>query len=109
VIVVHRLLKNDVVERLGIEAYALLTQVCLDSSGLDAVALGLRPITETYDRIGDVHAWAHDLEGRWRQEEERQRVFVRPEESVLTLAVPTSVPPQVAWAFLTAPGQRMTW
>ncbi len=32
-----------------------------------------------------------------------------PEESILTLSVPTNVPPQVAWGFLTKPGQRMTW
>ena len=31
VVVVHRLLKNDVVETLGIEAYALLTQASLDA------------------------------------------------------------------------------
>ena len=37
VIVVHRLLKNDVVERLGIEAYALLSQAAIDAAGLDPV------------------------------------------------------------------------
>src|SRR5204862_4430929 len=35
VIVVHRLLKNEVVEGLGIEAYALFTQACLDAADLD--------------------------------------------------------------------------
>ena len=109
VIVVHRLLKNDVVAGLGIEAYALLTQQCLDAAGLDPRQLGMRPITETYDRIGDVAAWALDLEGRWQQEEQRQRVFVPPDDAVLTLTVPTAVPPQVAWTFLTTPGQRMSW
>lgn len=28
---------------------------------------------------------------------------------MLTISVQTSVPPQVAWEFLTLPGQRMTW
>ena len=69
----------------------------------------MRMHTETYDRIGDVPAWAHDLERRWEEEEARGRVFVTPEESVLTVSVPTSVPPQVAWEFLTKPGQRMSW
>src|SRR3954466_11701510 len=76
VIVVHRLLKNDVVEHLGIEAYALLTQASLDASSLDPVAVGLTPIVQTYDRIGDVHAWALDLERRWQAEETRRRMFV---------------------------------
>ena len=57
VIVVHRLLKNEVVERLGIDAYALISQACIDASDLDPAALGMRAHTETYDRIGDVPVW----------------------------------------------------
>ena len=109
VIVAHRLLKNEVVERLAMNAYALISQRCIDASDLDPAALGMRPHIETYDRIGDVPAWAHDLERRWQEEEARGRVFVTPEESILTVSVPTKVPPQVAWEFLTTPGQRMTW
>jgi hypothetical protein len=109
VIVAHRLLKNEVVEQLGIDAYALVSQACIDVSDIEPVALGMRAHTETYDRIGDVPAWAHDLERRWQQEEARGRVFVTPEDSILTVSVPTKAPPQVAWEFLTRPGQRMTW
>jgi uncharacterized protein YndB with AHSA1/START domain len=109
VIVVHRLLKNEVVEKLGINAYALISQKCIDASDIDPVALGMREHTETYDRIGDVPAWAHDLERRWQEEEARGRVFVSPEEAFVTVTVETKVPPQVAWEFLTKPGQRMTW
>ena len=109
VIVAHRLLKNEVVEQLGINAYALISQRAIDVSDLDPVALKMREHTETYDRIGDVPAWAHDLDRRWREEEERARVFVSPEEAMLTVSVPTNVPPQVAWEFLTKPGRRMTW
>ena len=109
VIVVHRLLKNDVVEKLGINAYALISQGCIDVTEIDPAALGMRQHAETYDRIGDVPAWAHDLERRWQEEEARGRVFVTPGESILTITVPTKVPPQVAWEFLTRPGQRMAW
>jgi uncharacterized protein YndB with AHSA1/START domain len=109
VIVAHRLLKNEVVERLGMRAYALISQKCIDASNIDPAALGMREHTETYDRIGDVPAWAHDLERRWLEEEARGRVRVTEEESILTVSVPTNVPPQVAWEFLTTPGQRMTW
>ena len=108
-IVVHRLLRNEVVERLGMSAYALISQKCIDASDIDPAALGMRAHTEVYDQIGDVPAWAHDLERRWQEEEDRSRVFVTPEESILNISVPTNVPPQVAWEFLTTPGQRMTW
>jgi len=109
VIVAHRLLKNEVVEKRGIDAYALISQACIDASDIEPAALGMREHTETYDRIGDVPAWVHDLERRWQEEESRRRVFVTPEEAILTVSVPVRVPPQVAWEFLTQPGQRMTW
>src|SRR5205807_10269489 len=54
VIVAHRLLKNGVAERLGIGAYALISQACIDVSDIDPAALGMREITETYERIGGV-------------------------------------------------------
>lgn len=109
VIIVHRLLKNDVSERLGISAYALLSQACIDASELVPSALGMIGHTETYERIGDVPVWVHDLGRRWQEEEARARVRVAADEAILDLEVPTTVPPQVAWAFLTEPGQRMAW
>ena len=109
VIVVHRLLKNDVVEGLGVPAYALFSQACIDASGLDPVALGMRAHTETYDRIGEVATWVHDLGRRWGDEEARERTFVTPEASILIVSVETDVPPQLAWEFITKPGQRMSW
>jgi uncharacterized protein YndB with AHSA1/START domain len=109
VIVVHRLLKNEVVERLGIDAYALFTQTCLDAAGLDPRALEMREQTETYDRIGELTLWVHDLERRWSDEDARDRVFVSPADAILEIEIPTTVPPQIAWEYLTKPGQRMSW
>ena len=109
VIVAHRLLKNEVVETLGMSAYALISQACIEAADLDPAELGMQPHSETYDRIGDVAAWAHDLERRWQEEEARGRVRVAPEDAYVTVSIPTNAPPQVAWEFLTKPGQRMTW
>jgi uncharacterized protein YndB with AHSA1/START domain len=109
VILVHRLLKNEVVERLGINAYALFTAACLDAAGIEPDPLGMRPLTETYERIGEVACWVHDLERRWQEEESRTRVFVAPAEAIIDVSIPTRVPPQVAWEFLTTPGRRRTW
>ena len=55
VIVVHRLLKNDIEATLGIAAYAAYTDACLAAMGVDdPAAIGLREHTETYDAIGEV-------------------------------------------------------
>ncbi len=109
VIVVHRLLKNEVVERLGMTAYALLTQRCIDATDVDPAALAMRPIIGTYDRIGEVPAWALDLERRWQEEEARARVIVSPQGMVFGVSAPTVAPPQVAWEFITTPGRRKEW
>lgn len=101
VFLAHRLLKNDVVQTQGIDAYALISQQCIDVSDLDQAALGMRTHTETYDHIGAVPAWVHDLQRRWQEEEARQRVRVSPAEAVVSVSVPTPVPPQVAGDFLT--------
>jgi len=109
VIVVHRLLKNTVVEATGIEAYALFSQACVDAMDVDVAALGMRSMSETYDHIGTVPVWAHDLERRWAEEESRTRVIVDAATAIKEIAIPTTAPPQVTWEFVTAPGRRVSW
>ena len=109
VIVVHRLLKNEVVEQLGMQAYALISQACIDASDIDPAALGMREHHRDLRPDRRRAAWAHDLERRWQEEEARGRVRVTPDDAFVTVSVPTNVPPQIAWEFLTKPGQRMTW
>jgi uncharacterized protein YndB with AHSA1/START domain len=109
VILVHRLLKNEVHDTLGIDAYALLTAACIEAAGLMPEPLAMRPITETYDHVGAVACWVLDLERRWSDEDARARVRVGPDEAAYGVSVATRVPPQVAWAFLTEPGQRRSW
>jgi uncharacterized protein YndB with AHSA1/START domain len=109
VIVVHRLLKNSVVETTGIGAYALLSQASTDAFGLDPAALGMLPHAETYEYIGDVAGWVDDLERRWQEEDARARVRVAPEESILGTSYEVEAPPQTVWEFLTTPGRRVQW
>lgn len=109
VIVVHRLLKNEVVATTGIEAYALFSQPCVDVMDVDVAALGMRATSETYEHIGTVPVWVHDLERRWADEESRTRVIVDQRRAIKEVSIPTSVPPQVAWEFVTSPGRRVGW
>jgi hypothetical protein len=109
VIVVHRLLKNTVVEAMGIEAYALFSQACVGVMDVDVAALGMRSTNETYDHIGTVPVWVHDLERRWAEEESRTRVIVDAGAAFKQISIPTTAPPQVTWEFVTAPGRRVQW
>ena len=110
VIVVHRLLKNDVVERLGMSAYALISQACIDASDIDpgrARHAGASRRPTTGSATCPAGRTTSSVDGRRRRlagassssrRSDRRRVGRR-----------RDVPPQVAWEFLTAPGQRMTW
>jgi hypothetical protein len=109
VILVHRLLKNEVIATTGIKAYALFSQACVEVMDVDVAALGMRSTSETYDHIGTVPLWAHDLEQRWEEEESRTRVIVDRRTAFKEISISTMVPPQVAWEFVTAPGRRTQW
>jgi hypothetical protein len=109
VILVHRLLKNDVIASTGIEAYALFSQQCVDAMDVDVSALGMGAYSEAYEHIGAVSVWVHDLGRRWQEEESRTRVIVDKRQAVYQLDTPSSAPPQVAWEFVTTPGRRITW
>jgi hypothetical protein len=109
VILVHRLLKNDVVATTGIDAYVLLSQACVDAMDVDVAALGMVPTSETYEHIGEVGLWVHDLERAWADEEARTRVIVSEADAVYRTEMRTTAPPQVLWEFVTTPGRRITW
>jgi hypothetical protein len=109
VIVAHRLLKNDVVERTGIPAYALISQAACETLGIDPAGLGMTAHDTAYEGVGEVTGWVHDLERRWREEEARARVLVPRGEELYAVTTETAAPPQVAWEFLTTPGRRVAW
>ena len=109
VIIVHRLLKNRVVEAAGVAAYVLLSQKCIDTMSIDPEAVGMRPHVETYEHVGEVPGWIHDLDRRWSEEEERRRVIVSASQAAYTTKATTKAPPQLVWEFMTAPGRRTAW
>lgn len=109
VIVVHRLLKNDVAERLGTSAYAFFSEQLVDAMQVEPEVIGMRAFDAEYPDVGQIKAWIHDLEVRWQEEEQRQRVYVSPEEALFTSTVEVSAPPQVVWEFVTTPGRRVQW
>ena len=109
VIVVHRLLKNDIVEKMGIPAYVALSDQLVQRMAIDPLELHMVKHSETYDHIGEIKIWVHDLERRWQEEDARQRVFVDVAHAISGSSIPIAAPPQVVWEFMTMPGRRMQW
>ncbi len=109
VIVIHRLLKNDIVERLGIGAYAALTVPLVAQMGIDPVELGMVEHSETYEHVGEIPLWVEDLERRWQEEDARRRVRVESGEALYEVEREFRAPPQVVWEYVTTPGRRVAW
>jgi hypothetical protein len=109
VIVVHRLLKNDIVEQLEIPAYVALTDKLVQQMEIDPIALAMVEHHESYEHLGDVKVWVHDLERRWQEEDARARVYIEMDDAIVDNATAIDAPPQIVWDFVTAPGRRMSW
>jgi uncharacterized protein YndB with AHSA1/START domain len=109
VIVVHRLLKNTVSEKISGGAYALYSDAAIRAMGVDPVAQGLIAHRETIDVIGEVALWARDLEAAWRQEDARSRVEVTRGDAYATLEFDIPAPRQTVWEYVTVPGQWRKW
>jgi len=109
VILVHRLLKNGVVARLGFEAYAWYTDALVGAMGLrDPGAAGLAEHHETYD-VGEVAGWVRDLHAVWEAETARTRVFVEPGDAAWSVQTILPGPPEIAWEWVTSPARRPKW
>lgn len=110
VILVHRLLKSDVVAATGFLAYALYSEPCIAAMGISEPERQgfLRHVVPT-DIAGDVTVWLRDLGGAWRAEQERTRRVVDANDAIAAYTFETPAPPQVTWEYITSPIRRPQW
>ena len=109
VILIHRLLKNAVNERLGGHAYALYSDSCIQAMGIDPVVQGLVEHRESIDIIGEVKCWVRDLAEAWEKENDRQRNEVTRDKAASVLEFDIAAPRPTVWEHFTLPGLRPKW
>jgi uncharacterized protein YndB with AHSA1/START domain len=109
VIVLHRLLKNHVVDEHGWHAYALLTDAAVKQVGLDCLRLGMVAHHEEYEDAGGVVGWVEDLEARWKAEEDRAAVRVKAGSETWRFEIDIAAPQITVWEWTTAPRKRVQW
>jgi uncharacterized protein YndB with AHSA1/START domain len=109
VIVAHRLLKNHVVERLKVPAYALFSGPCVATMAIDPVALGMTEYRDAYDDLGEVAGWVDDLGAAWTADLERRRVVVSDRDAGYIFEGTQPAPRDVVWSFMTDPSIRPRW
>ena len=109
VILIHRLLKNAINERLGGHAYALYSDACVRAMRIDPVLQGLVEHHETIDTIGEVTCWVRDLEEAWVKENARTRHEVTAEGAAVVYAYEIAASRPTVWEHFTSPGHRPKW
>jgi uncharacterized protein YndB with AHSA1/START domain len=110
VVIVHRLLKNDVVDVTGMNAYALLTESVLRATGLEPELLEMRSHLVDLPDVGPQKCWLHDLDTAWRREQGRRRTYVSPDDALFSIEqhIPGAAP-ELAWEWMTTPELRSRW
>jgi uncharacterized protein YndB with AHSA1/START domain len=109
VIVAHRLLKNEVTKRTGVEAFALITEACVTSLDLDPQSLDLIAHTERYDDVGEVRGWVRDVGARWRDLEERGFVRIDAADADIAVSATCPAPRAQVWDAITDPAKQLGW
>jgi hypothetical protein len=102
----HRLLKNNIVEKTGVETYIFFTQPAADQMYMSDFSKTLVPHSESYDHVGEVSGYVYDLLPAWTRERERRRIFITPQEAEIHVTNELPVPPAVAWDYLNDPGYK---
>jgi uncharacterized protein YndB with AHSA1/START domain len=103
VIVPHRMLKNEVLEKTGVKAYALFSEAAGQALTISEYCNDLQPYNQNFEHIGDVQMHVHDLRPVWEQEKTRRRNFVDREDAWVKYEVDLPYPPVLIWEYLTAP------
>jgi len=109
VILVHRLLKNEVNKTFGAHAYALYSDACVKAMGIDPAAQGLIEHLEAIDVIGETKAWVRDLEQAWAQENETARTVVERDAAFAVMEAEFAAPRSAVWELVTLPTHRPRW
>jgi hypothetical protein len=107
VIVPHRMLKNSVIEKTGVKAYAIFSEAAAAKLDLSTLCQPLIPLTETYEHLGEVRIYVHNLRTAWEHYLENTRCVVEPETAWVKIEVDIPFPPALIWDYVTSPGMEV--
>ena len=109
VILVHRLLKNHIVETSGISNYFLVTDACVEALEVDWVRDVWQEHTEQYEHIGPVVGWISNLDDVYEMLQLQTEIKISPGDAWDRLVVSTKAPPTVVWDHIINPTKRVQW
>jgi hypothetical protein len=104
VILVHRLLKNTVIETGGPASYGFFTDPC---AACGSSQLTLPAHAESYESFGEVTGVVQDLARVAAERREAERVRITDEEADFVSSYVVDAPPAVCWQYFVDPGKRL--
>ena len=109
VILAHRLLKNNIPETTGIEAYAFISQPCAEALSLGELKDKMQTHNESYEHLGDISGYVYNLQSVWELECQTRHVYVDPDQCWFKVEIEVPVQPALAWDYLGDPQIRRNW
>jgi uncharacterized protein YndB with AHSA1/START domain len=105
---IHRLLKNHVVEQTGFRAYTLYTEAAIQQLGLGEICAAMTPHAETYEHLGEVKLWVQDMHPVWERKRAAGRIAIPADQVLMALTDDFALPPERVWDYLSQPEYRKT-
>jgi hypothetical protein len=105
---IHRLLKNHVVEQTGYRAYTLFTDAAIQQLGLTQICTTMAPHAESYEHLGEVRLWVQDMHPVWERKRATARITLNPKEVHFRVETDVHLTPEQVWDYLAQPEYRMT-
>jgi hypothetical protein len=81
----------------------VFSQAAADALGLSQLCEPLTPYRETYEHLGEVNMFVHDLHGAWEREQARHHHRVDPDAAWIKIELEIPFPPSLIWDYITTP------
>jgi uncharacterized protein YndB with AHSA1/START domain len=102
---IHRLMKNTIVEETGFLAYTYFTEAATDRLGLEGITAELTGHAEAVPDIGNVRGWVMDMAPIWETSKATSRLEID-EQRTVSFVEEYPLPPEQVWGYLTNPRYR---
>ncbi len=103
---IHRLLKNSIVETTGIRAYTVYSAAAVEALGLGEMTTAMSPHVERYDHLGEVQLFVQDMQPVWQAQTNAAQVDIPPDQVLVSVEREFAWPPHLLWDMLSRPEYR---
>jgi hypothetical protein len=111
VILIHRLMKNEVVDKTGIKAYAMFTEQAVRELNIGDYSGAFIDHEEVLEKVGTINTKIYPLQNIWNKElvREENKVVIDANDEWIRVEQELPVPPSVAWDYITHASLKKDW